>query len=213
MPEALAITSLAATKRVPRAALGLRWIGRGAAPLRVRLWVTAQPGDFNDPYEIECLLEDDGEFELPAAVLAAAPEGFVTAEFERAERKHSNTGDKRLLTIARVNETHHFALGERCERPEALAACERYAEHLAQVYEDCGGVPVPPLAETCPAYLSESCRACPEYFDCLIASTSCHATGPGARQRLQLRRPLKSSLRRRDRGLAGLGLTRHPPSA
>jgi hypothetical protein len=126
---------------------------------------------------IECLQEDDGEFEIPAAVLAAAPEGFGTAEFERAERKHSDAGDKRLLTIARVNETYHFALGERCDRPEALKACERFAEHLAQVYEDCGGIPVPPLAETCPAYLSESCQACAEAFACRIANTQCTPQG------------------------------------
>ena len=135
------------------------------------------PAMDGNSYEIECLLEDDGEHTIPAEVLEAAPEGFVMAWFTREVRDFAEQGDTQLLLIGRVEVEHRFALGAGCEQPEVMQACERYAEHVRARYAECSTAEPPSMAELCPAYVAESCQTCPEQFDCMAANLVCEAGG------------------------------------
>ena len=177
LPDALAVPELERSARVPRDALALTWSGRGEAPLRIQLIVNEGIDDLFEPYAIDCLVEDDGAFEIPAAVLQAAPEGFVTANFIREQRVLMKAGDKRVAAIGRVQLSHHFALGEACDRADVMAACLRYAEHVTAAFEECSTVPARPLSELCPAYLAEACTGCAEVFECRTKNTVCTPEG------------------------------------
>jgi hypothetical protein len=178
LPEALSVTSLTSAIRLPpQQALRLSWTGRGKAPLQVTLSIEPTLRDAIDPIEVECLMKDDGEFEIPAAVLAKAGTGLVTARFTREARSVEQSGAQRFLSWGMVEATYHFALGERCQHDDVLAACKRFADHQTESYRACGVNPVPSLESTCPAYLAESCSVCPEYFACRIKELSCTASG------------------------------------
>jgi hypothetical protein len=176
LPEALSISSLADTEHLAKGPLALRWTGRGEAPLQLLMWVEPKLRDTQFPYRIECLLRDDGAHVLPEQVLAGAPDGFVTAIFTREVRKVESSGDQRFLSLGKLTTTHRYALGERCERPEVLAACERFADHQAAAYAACGIEP-PPRESTCPAYLASACGGCVEYFACRERSLHCQDGG------------------------------------
>jgi hypothetical protein len=177
LPADLSIPSLEQVSRVPRGALALSWTGTGADPLRVRLWVSEGLGNGAGQYEIECLLADDGEHVIPAAVLEAAPEGFVTASIRRENRRIRTSGASTLQTLASIDLSFAFALGEACDGAAVMAACEQYAEVQRQVYEECGVLELPSLESTCPAYLAESCQGCVEYFECASAGLRCEPDG------------------------------------
>jgi hypothetical protein len=177
LPEALSVPALENAVRLPQQALRLSWTGRGKAPLRLTLSVEPTLRDLLEPTEVECLMQDDGEFEIPADVLAKAGSGLVSARFTRDARSVETSGTQRLLSWGRVETTYHFALGERCQRDEVLDACKRFAEHQSEVYRACGVAPVPSLESTCPAYLAESCGGCAEYFECRIKDLACTASG------------------------------------
>jgi hypothetical protein len=172
LPEALSISSLLETERVPKGALTLRWEGHGEAPLQLRMWVEPTLRDVTYPYEIECVLRDDGEYVLPEGVLGSAPEGFVTAIFTREVRTVQASGAQRLLSLGVVRATHRFALGDACDRADVLSACQRFAAHQAAEYAACGVDP-PPAQSTCPAYLAEACTGCSAYFECRTEGLRC----------------------------------------
>jgi len=176
LPEALSIDQLEANARIERDALKLTWSGHGDAPLRATFMVMPKLADAGEPYTIECLMKDDGEFEIPKAVLEAAPEGFVQAYFFRERRVLVPTGAKTVLAIGRVTVNHRFALGKACDRGDVLEACKAAAKKIDADYEKCG-VPLPMLADQCPDYLAEACGGCSEYFDCLAAHHACTDQG------------------------------------
>lgn len=177
LPEALTIEQLDTAERVERGALKLTWTGHGDAPLHVSFTVDKTLADFSsEPYTIDCLLEDDGEFEVPSNVLEQAPEGFMIAGFTREQSSLVQAGSKTVLTVASVTVAHHLALGKACDRSDVLDACRRAAKTLFAEYEKCG-VEAPTLQEMCPAYLAEACGGCTEYFDCIEKQRVCGPDG------------------------------------
>lgn len=178
LPEALQVSSLGSVTRVPKDALSLRWSGRGAGPLRLVLSVLPRLADVNDSVELECLMKDDGEFTLPADVLAKVPDGSATARFTRESRSVEKSGAEQLLVRGKVEITYHLAFGQHCERQDVLEACKRYAQHEANIFQRCGKVPAQPVERTCPAYLAESCGGCVEYFECRAKALDCGPLGP-----------------------------------
>lgn len=181
LPAELSIHELEAAERVPNGPLQLTWSGQNRDPLRVFMTVTPKLGDYSKLKRIECLLRDDGSFEIPAKVFEAAGDGFVTAEFDRDSRVLAHSGGKAVFTLGQSVANHRFALGERCERRAVLDACLNYVEHARALREECGGGPAPRVETSCPAYLGEACGGCPEYFECLAQQTSCGANGPVTR--------------------------------
>lgn len=175
LPEDLSIPALEHQTRFERGALDLTWTGRGAAPLRLSLLIATSPGQFSS-YRVECRLEDDGAFTLPSAVLEAVPEGEVLASFSRVNRQVQRSGGKSIQTVAAVSVNHRFALGPACDGAASMAACQASAQVLDAAYEACGVEPVP-RATLCPDYISESCTACPEYFECVARTTACSDAG------------------------------------
>jgi len=65
----------------------------------------------------------------------------------------------------------------RCERPDVVEACLRYAEVRSAALEQCGVTVTESLDEICPDFLAQACGACPERFDCLAANTACLGDG------------------------------------
>jgi hypothetical protein len=173
LPEALSFPQLQELSHADRSDLHLTWTGRGDAPLEVTIWVTPTPGPFLGPFELNCLLQDDGEFTLERGLFDDAPDGVVNATFARSNRFVDRSGDQSLLTAGRVEVTHRFALGAQCENEAVLEACHAFAEHYALENAECGGTYEQPLGERCPQYLATSCTGCVEYYECLLATTSC----------------------------------------
>jgi hypothetical protein len=173
LPDPLSITELVAQSRFERGDLPLTWTGHGQAPLRLHLSIAPRLADIATNYEIECRMADDGAFTIPAAVLQAAPDGFVTATFTREARQLlSTSGKRKFSTIAQVITNHRFALGAACDAANVMAACRSTASSVQAAYEACGLEP--PTTETfCPSYLAESCLGCTAYFDCVAAATRC----------------------------------------
>jgi hypothetical protein len=171
LPEPLSIHELELSAHVERGPLHLTWTGHNTAPLRLLMYIYAQPQS-EVTYTLECLMQDDGDFEIPDAVMQAVPNGIAQAEFMRDTTRLLHDGDKAILTTARVDVTHEFAYGERCERAAVVASCKDYADKMQQVYGDCGRV-APALDELCPEYLGEACTLCPEYYQCMARTTTC----------------------------------------
>jgi hypothetical protein len=176
LPEELSVTSLDRTARVEREALRLTWTGSGKNPLGIKLLVQPQLTDMGfNSYEINCLATDDGEFEIPAAVLAKAPEGILSVGVSREQRALVAAGSKTVQTIASVSVDHRLALGKRCDGKDVMEACLRSAKAIRATYEQCARPEqqLPSMDELCPAYLAESCIGCSEYFDCKAEHTTC----------------------------------------
>lgn len=177
LPQMLSIPELESNNRIDRDELRLTWTGRGDAPLSVRFMIKPTLSDSGfTTYNIDCQLIDDGEFVIPAEIFEVAPEGFVEAYFRRENRFIVKSNDYAILTIGSINVTHRFALGERCDGSEVVDACLRYAEHRRAKEEECSFFQVAPspLEVICPDYLAESCKGCPEYFECAIENTVCN---------------------------------------
>jgi hypothetical protein len=177
LPAELSIHELELTERVPHGPLRLSWSGRNGTPLRVSMSVTQTLGDLGRQYRIDCLLRDDGEFEIPARVFDEVANGFVIAEFTRENRVLAHSGDKAVLTLAQTTAIHRFAVGDRCERSNVMDACLKYAEHLRARYAECSTVPGPAVETICPGYLRDACAGCSEYFDCMREQTRCEPNG------------------------------------
>lgn len=173
LPEALAFPELRELSHAPRADLHLTWTGHGDAPLKLMLFVTAEPGPFLGPFELHCLLQDDGEFTLKQELFEDAPDGVAQASFSRVNRFVDRSGEQSLLTDGRIEVSHRFAFGEECDNAAVLEACHAFAEHYASENTECGGTYEQPLDERCPQYLATSCTGCVEYYDCLVETTSC----------------------------------------
>ncbi len=174
LPQTLSIPSLEGVSRIERAELRLTWTGRGESPLTVSLSILPTLADSGlDPYRINCSVADDGEFVVPAEVLEAAPEGFVTASFHRQNSFVAESAQNALLVIASVNVKHRLALGERCDGSDVVEACLRHAEYLREMHQQCSWAEAAPIEVLCPDYLAESCQGCPEYFDCVVENTEC----------------------------------------
>lgn len=176
LPPALAIHELEQASHFGQEELRLTWSGQGEAPLYLSLWVSKSPGDLANAYQIQCLLEDDGEFVIPAQVLQAAPSGFVSASFTREDRHIEKSGTHSLLLVGSVEVSHQFALGPTCDHTDVAAACAASAERVRAAYQACNLTP-PTVAELCPDFLTTSCDSCPEYFDCVAQTTRCTAQG------------------------------------
>lgn len=171
LPEALSFAELERATHLARGPLHLTWTGRNSEPLRLLMYVSPQPlGDVT--YTLECLMHDDGEFEIPDAVMQAVPNGIARAEFYRKKRALLRDGAKAILTFGSVQVTHELAYGDRCESAAVVDACERYADKMQQVYRDCARE-APPLAELCPQDIADACTLCPEYYACLSRTTTC----------------------------------------
>ncbi|HEX6240258.1 MAG TPA: hypothetical protein VFZ61_05175 [Polyangiales bacterium] len=178
VPVALHVESMAGVTRIDNEALSLRWSGKGDAPLRVVVQLTPQLADILFFTELECLLKDDGEFEIPASVMAKLPQGIATVSFTREARTVESSGGQNFLSVGRVQSLHHLAVGERCERQDVLDACKRFAAHQQAVFDQCGTAGAPPTETTCPAYLAESCVGCPEYYECSSKALRCENGSP-----------------------------------
>jgi hypothetical protein len=177
LPEALSFPDLASTTHLDRGAIGLTWTGRGAAPLRLSLQIEPKLGDFSDPYTVECLMADDGAFNIPASVLESAPDGVATALFRREQREVVRSGGKSIQTISGHWVTHRFWLGPVCDGSAVMAACQRSAAEIRARYAECSDVPPPSLGSLCPDYLTQSCNGCREYFECRGDATRCESGG------------------------------------
>ncbi|HTU62157.1 MAG TPA: hypothetical protein VMF89_27050 [Polyangiales bacterium] len=171
LPESLTIHELEQTAHVERGALHLTWTGRNNQLMRLLVYISSQPRS-DTTYTLQCLMKDDGEFEIPTAVMDAVPNGIARMEFIREDRQLMRDGTKALLTIGRVSVLHELAYGERCDRESVVDACKRYADKMQEVYADCGQE-APPLDELCPDYISEACTVCPEYYECMSKATTC----------------------------------------
>jgi hypothetical protein len=177
LPDRLTVTELESNGQFEPGALELTWSGRGDSPLRVRLWINPLPMDVADPYQIECLVADDGEFIIPAKVLKAAPEGFVSASFRRQNRTVAKAGEKTLTINAVMEVSYEFLLGQECDRPEVAEACARYAEQYIAALEQCDVADLPTAESLCPDYETRACQVCPEYYECAAANTLCGDDG------------------------------------
>jgi hypothetical protein len=177
LPPALSVMELQTASHFARGALALTWTGQSADPLQLSLYITPRIDDDLVAYQIDCSLADDGAFTLPAEVMAAAPDGFVTATLRRSQRQVVSSGGKQLQTVAEVVANHRFVLGPTCDGSALVAACQRSAEAIRARYQECSDVEPPRLEQLCPDYLATACGACPEYFDCLAASTTCESGG------------------------------------
>ncbi|HEU4578407.1 MAG TPA: hypothetical protein VFS67_09140 [Polyangiaceae bacterium] len=177
LPEDLTVTELQARSHFPRAPLALTWTGTSANALQLSLYITPGIDNYNGAYQIDCLMTDDGAFTIPEAVMAAAPDGFVTATLRRARRTSQRSGGKVIQSIAEVIANHRFVLGPNCDGSELVAACQRSANTIRARYQECSEVEPPPLEQLCPDYLATTCGACPEYFDCLATTTTCESAG------------------------------------
>lgn len=173
LPDALGITTLEQQSRVPRAALRLVWTGQGGSePLTIRLGISSRLSSSTEQYLIVCRATDDGEFTIPDAVMSRVPAGFVMGDFFRDDRRLLSSGGFTLLALGSEWVTHHFALGDECQRPEVVAACASFAE----AFFACGEQAAP--ADVCPDYLAQSCEACPEYYECRRQTVSCSGRDP-----------------------------------
>ncbi|MBN1606208.1 MAG: hypothetical protein JW940_06220 [Polyangiaceae bacterium] len=177
LPEALSVSELESKSQFEPGALKLTWSGEGDVPLRVRLWINPLPMDVADPYEIECLMADDGEFTIPEKVLKAAPEGFVMASFRRQNRTVAEAGEKTLTINAVVEASYEFLLGQTCDYPEVAEACTRYAEQYLAALERCDVTDLPTAESLCPDNETQACHVCSEYYDCAAANTMCRDDG------------------------------------
>ncbi len=175
LPPALSVVELERESRFERGDLHLTWQGRSDTPIGLRIDVGAELRDGASGRVIVCLMADDGEFTIPASVLQAVPDGFATAMFRRTNRLTSapQSGGKTVVGLGVVEITYRFALSPKCDRAAVMDACRRYAGHEANLYATCGTIAPPSLEELCPAYLSEACPACPEFFDCQGEQTRC----------------------------------------
>jgi hypothetical protein len=122
-------------------------------------------------------MADDGAFTIPDAVMAAAPDGFVTATLRRTQRQLQRSGGKAIQSIAEVIANHRFVIGPSCDGTKQMTACQRSASTIRARYQECSEAAPPPLEQLCPDYLATSCGACPEYFDCLATTTTCESGG------------------------------------
>ncbi len=180
LPKKLEFEQLPDLTHLPQDDVTLRWSGNNDAPLQLRIGVVDTLADSFSPYEINCLLADDGEFVLPKEVLAAAPTGFVTLYARRRQREVVEDGDNAFLLEGEVSVEHRLAFGEPCDTPEVLDACLAQVEAERALREECGGYDPslePPIEVQCPDYLAHACNGCVEFFECKIDKTRCEDGG------------------------------------
>ena len=159
-----------------RGQLALTWNDQ-LANVQLSLDIKPQLGDDSDAYHIQCWARDGvGAFTVPAAVLAVVPDGFVTATLLATR----TTGGP-VRAVAEAVTSHHFVLGPTCDGSALMAACQRSANTIRARYQECSDLEPPPLEQLCPDYLATTCGSCPEYFDCLAASTTCGSDGLSTR--------------------------------
>jgi hypothetical protein len=178
MPSALSSPELEATSHIDHGPLALTWTPASPNTIDLFLDITPELGNPNGAYHIDCLMNDDGAFTIPESVMAAAPNGFVTATLRRVLRGgYGGRSDKAVQVLREAVATHHFVLGPTCDGSALMAACQRSADTIRARYQECSNAEPPPLEQLCPDYLATTCGSCPEYFDCLAASTTCGSDG------------------------------------
>ncbi len=180
LPLALEFDGLASLTHLPRGEVELTWSGSNEAPLALRLSIVDTLSDAFYPYDIDCLVRDDGQFTIPAEVLEAAPEGFVSVRARRRSRQVVEDGDNAFLLEGEVAVEHDLAFGEPCETPEVLAACIAHVEAERELRAECGGYDPalePPMEVQCPDYLASACNGCVEFFECQTENTRCENGG------------------------------------
>jgi hypothetical protein len=180
LPQALEFGGLGEMTHLPRGEVALTWSGTNAAPLRIHFSIVDTLADNFSPYYIERLVEDDGEFVIPAEVLEAAPEGFVTMYARRRHREVVEDGNNAFLIDGDVVVEHQMAFGGSCDTPEILEACLAQVDAERELREDCGGYDpslYPPIEMQCPDYLAQACNGCVEFFECKTANTRCENGG------------------------------------
>ena len=123
--SALESNSSTGTRTLSSGALELHVRGPATAMRRLRATFMVMPklAEASGPYTIECLMKDDGDFEIPKAVLEAAPEGFVQAYFFR---------ERRVLVPAGAgpcsrSDASPRTIASRGERGEIAPMCSRRA--------------------------------------------------------------------------------------
>jgi hypothetical protein len=127
----------------------------------------------SESHWIDCLLEDDGAFTLPASLFDSMPRDSTA--YVRAEREQafvSEIGGRATLVVGRVTAEHQLAFGEPCDGTDTVTACLEHAAALQALQESCGEE-LMPVELICPDYLAESCANCPAYFECLTENMSC----------------------------------------
>jgi hypothetical protein len=182
LPHDLVVPELARKNRFERRDLSLTWTGYletvweasepGSVALVLRLSVADKLGDTANTTEVLCLIKDDGQFTIPAAILQQVPDGFARFSVSREVRSLGRSGGLAIQAIGSVRAEHAVALGPKCDRAVVAEACAAYAQAATAAYVACGQAP-PPSAQLCPDYLAEACQGCPEYFQCLASNLKC----------------------------------------
>jgi hypothetical protein len=170
LPEALTIHELGRS-HIDRGPLALTWTGKGSEPLHMTMSISTE---LTSPiiYTLECLMHDDGAFEIPEAVMLAVPNGFAGVSIEREKRNLLRDNEKTILTVGATVAMHKFAYGDRCDGAPAATACDAYADKVHEVYSECFRA-APPREELCPETVATVCTLCPEYYECMTRNTNC----------------------------------------
>jgi hypothetical protein len=174
LPEVLSIETFEALRTLEPRSYDLVWSGSGEEPLFVHIDV--RQGEMyaaSESHWIDCLLEDDGAFTLPASLFDSMPRDSTA--YVRAEREQafvSEIGGRATLVVGRVTAEHQLAFGEPCDGTDTVTACLEHAAALQALQESCGEE-LMPVELICPDYLAESCANCPAYFECLTENMSC----------------------------------------
>jgi hypothetical protein len=175
LPEALSIETFEALRTLEPRSYELAWSGSGTEPLFVHIEI--RDGEMyaapSESYWIDCLLDDDGAFTLPASLFDSMPlDATARIRVEREQALLSSAGARATLVVGQVAAEHHLAFGAPCDGTETVTACLEHAAALHALEESCGEEPIP-VEILCPDYLAESCANCPAYFVCLTENMTC----------------------------------------
>lgn len=181
LPEALVFEELSGVSHLDKGELRLTWTGSNQAPLKVTLWALDTLADSFSPYIVDCLVQDDGDFTIPAQVMEAAPDGFLWLSARRRAREIVEDGANAFLIDGDVRTEHRMSFGERCDTPEILEACLASAQAERELRQTCGdqdtSLELPPLEVECPDYLAHACHGCVEFYECSTQNTRCEDGG------------------------------------
>jgi hypothetical protein len=172
LPESLTVHELGQSSHIGRGALAPTWTGTNSEPLHMFMSISSELTSMIT-YTLECLMVDDGAFEIPEAVMQAVPNGFAGVTIQRETQNLLRDGEKAILAIGSSVAMHKFGYGDRCDSATVVEACNAYADKLQQVYSECGLKPRP-KDELCPEFIATACTLCPKFYECQARNLSCN---------------------------------------
>lgn len=174
LPERIDAPGLESLDLLQRSSFTLTWTGWGDR--FVDMLLDIRENNFSgDRTLVRCRVEDDGEFVIPGAVLERVTmNGFAQISLVRDAPLVRSSGGIDVLTVAAAHTIYQVAFGDVCDRPELMAACKRWATKWLALEKACGIVEPDSMESLCRSYLAKACGGCPEEFDCLVTSASCH---------------------------------------